>query len=166
MRRIDQQTIERLQWQAAGAPRRRCNLNLHSTLEDPVQRLYNAIEPGSYVRPHRHPGAGRWELFMALHGAAVILIFNAEGVVLQRLEICAGGPVFGAEIPPGDWHTVAALESGTVLFEFKPGPYEPVSDKDFATWAPTEVEASCRKWAEWFQNAKQGEQPPFASDDC
>jgi len=166
MKRIDRQTIQSLVKKAMASPRLRQNHNLHTGYDDPVQRLYNAIEPGSYVQPHRHTEAGRWELFMALHGAAVILIFNAEGVVLQRLEICADGPVFGVEIPPGDWHTVAALESGTVLFEFKPGPYLPISDKDFAAWAPAEVEASCRKWAEWFQNAKQGEQPPFASDDC
>ena len=30
------------------------------------------------------------------------------------------------------------LEPDTVVFEVKPGPYQPTSDKDFAPWAPAE----------------------------
>ena len=33
-------------------------------------------------------------------------------------------------IPMGQWHTVEVLESGTVIMEFKDGPYEPLQECD------------------------------------
>jgi len=166
MKRISRQDIESLVKKAKASPRLRQNHNLHPGLDDPVQRLYNAIEPGSYVRPHRHLDAGRWELFLVLSGAVAILTFDEQGAVTGRLDIQAGGPNFGAEIPSGTWHTVVSLKSGTVLFEFKPGPYVPVSDKDFASWAPEEGNPACCRWVSWFQRTRQGDQFPRAADDC
>ncbi len=147
---------QRLQEKAVNSPRRRTNLNLHQTLEDPVQRFLNAIEPGSYVRPHRHHSPLRWELFTALTGRAVVLLFDDDGTVLERTEIGAGGPVHAVEIPAGAWHTIAALEPGTVLFEFKQGPYAAVTDKDFASWAPAEGDADCTTLERWFREARIG----------
>jgi hypothetical protein len=43
-----------------------------------------------------------------------------------------------AEVPAGTWHALVALERGSVFFETKPGPYVPLTDKDFAPWAPEE----------------------------
>ncbi|HHS84277.1 MAG TPA: cupin fold metalloprotein, WbuC family, partial [Gammaproteobacteria bacterium] len=68
MKHIDEKVLQELQKRAADSARKRTNLNLHQTLEDPVQRFLNAIEPGSYVRPHRHNTPLRWELFVALSG--------------------------------------------------------------------------------------------------
>ena len=160
MFQIDDETLRKLREGAAASPRRRTHLNLHQTLEDPVQRFLNAIEPGSYVRPHRHHSPLRWELFTALSGRAAVLVFDEEGMVLERVEITAGGPVHAVEIPPGAWHTVAALESGTVLFEFKHGPYTPVTDKDFAPWAPAEGESGWQALERWFHTARIGDAPP------
>ena len=36
-------------------------------------------------------------------------------------------------IPAGQWHTVQALESGTVIMEVKDGAYEPLQDVDILT---------------------------------
>ena len=33
-------------------------------------------------------------------------------------------------IPAGQWHTLRALESGTVILEMKDGPYEPIGPED------------------------------------
>lgn len=33
-------------------------------------------------------------------------------------------------IPAGQWHTVRALESGTVILEMKNGAYEPIGPED------------------------------------
>jgi len=121
---------------AANAPRRRVNFNLHPHLEDPVQRLLNAIEPGSYVRPHRHATPPRWELFVILSGVLAVLIFDDAGVVIERIELDAGGTVRVIEVPAAAWHTVVALQPETVVIEFKQGPYAPLSDKDFVSWAP------------------------------
>lgn len=139
MKQVDAEMLAALSAVARSSVRRRANLNVHPTLDDPVQRFLNAVEPDSYVRPHRHTTLPpRWELFVLLAGAAVVLTFDDEGVVLERVQLSAEGPVRALEIPAGAWHVVAALVSGTVLFEFKPGPYTVAGDKDFAVWAPPE----------------------------
>lgn len=144
---------------AAGAsPRRRQNSNLHPTLADPVQRLLNAFEPGTYVRPHRHAEAGKWELFVWLAGRAVVLVFDERGTVQERIELGPEVPI--AEIPPGTWHTLAALESGTVLFEVKPGPYAPLAPEGFAAWAPADGSLAAGALERWFQAARVGECAP------
>lgn len=156
MRTIDNEDLRRLSAKAAALPRRRANWNLHPTLDDPVQRLCNAMEPGTYVRPHRHTELGRWECFLALVGAAAVVTFDANRVLRHRVVIAAAGPVRGVEIPDGTWHTVASLERGTALFEIKPGPYSVVSDKDFAPWAPPEGDPLCPVFERWFREGIPG----------
>ncbi len=156
MKLVTTTVMEALTRQAATAARGRANLNLHPQLDDPVQRFLNAIEPGSYVRPHRHSTPPRWEMFVVLSGAAVILLLDDAGIVIERVELDAAAPVRAVEIPAGAWHTVAARVSGTVLFEFKPGPYAAPADKDFAVWAPAEGDAACARWVERFLAAVPG----------
>ncbi len=43
---------------------------------------------------------------------------------------------YGLEIPSNTWHSIIALESGTVIFEIKKGPYQPLPSEDLASWAP------------------------------
>jgi hypothetical protein len=38
--------------------------------------------------------------------------------------------VVALNVPVGQWHTVRALESGSVILEMKDGAYEPISDED------------------------------------
>lgn len=154
---IDETLITRLSAQAAATPRKRLNHNLHPTLDDPIQRLCNAFEPGTYVRPHRHPQVGRWELFLALHGRAAVLLLDEGGTVLERVELDGAGPVRAIEVPPGAWHTVASLAGGTVLFEVKSGPYEALTDKDFAAWSPREGEAGAAALVRRFESVRPGE---------
>jgi cupin fold WbuC family metalloprotein len=153
--------LRALSTRAASSTRRRANENLHPSLEDPVQRFCNAVEPGSYVRPHRHPGTGRWELFLILAGRAAILVFDEVGTVHDRVELCAGeGGGVAVEVPPDTWHSLVALEPGTVLFELKPGPYRPIGDKDFAAWAPAEGEEGADSLAQWYREARPGDRAP------
>lgn len=155
MKYITPEDLDALSELARVAERRRKNLNLHPSLDDPVQRLLNALEPGTYVRPHRHADSGRWELFVRLRGRAVVLAFNGDGVVVERQELSSTAPVI--EIPAGTWHTVAALESGTVLLEVKQGPYMPGTPGDFAPWAPPEGSAEAGVLEQWFRYARTGE---------
>ena len=60
------------------------------------------------------------------------------------------------EVPAGTWHTVVVLEPGTVLFEFKQGPYAPLSDKDFARWAPAEGDPGAAAMLQRFEDAAPG----------
>src|SRR3989344_4324154 len=156
MKRLTADALVALRAEAAASPRRRKNLNLHASPDDPIQRLCNAFEPGTYVRPHRH-GAGVWELFLVLGGRAAVLIFDNEGCVTERTELQAGDGTQGAEIPPGVWHSLVALAPNTVLFEVKPGPYRPTGENDFAAWAPKEGDASAPAFVAWLTVAGVGD---------
>jgi cupin fold WbuC family metalloprotein len=145
--------------QATASLRQRANLNLHATLSDPIQRFFNALHEGAYVRPHRHE-SGRWETFVILSGRVVLLTFDAHGNVLQRAELSPAGPQVAVEVPGGEWHTLAAVGAGTVLFELKPGPYLSVSDKEFAAWAPKERDPMATLFELWFHTARPGDGPP------
>lgn len=152
MKTITTADLADLAAQAAAAPRRRKNLNLHDHLDDPIQRLLNALEPRTYIRPHRHPD-GVWELFTLLSGACSILVFDGQGVVTQRVDLTHDGTVV-AEIPAGAWHGVVARQPGTVVIEIKPGPYVPGS---FAAWAPEEGSGGTATCLDWLERAHVGD---------
>lgn len=132
---ITPELLEDLVQQASLVPRLRRNHNFHRD-EDVVQRMLNAIEPGSYVRPHRHFDPPKTETFLVLRGKLAVLIFDEQGKPLDILRL--DERVKGIDIKPGVWHSIVALEPGTVIFEVKTGPYIQATDKDFATWAPAE----------------------------
>lgn len=121
---------------ALASLRKRKNVNVHPQLDDTIQRFFNCLEPETYVRPHRH-APGKFELFVLLSGAAGVLLFDQQGGVTEK-HLLAPEAAVAVEIPGGALHTVVALAPHTVLFEVKPGPYEPLTDKDFAPWAPAE----------------------------
>jgi cupin fold WbuC family metalloprotein len=157
---IDNRLLEELTARAADSPRRRANHNFHLRLDDPVQRLLNAIEPGTYIRPQRHAEPETFEIIYVVRGTAALLLFNEQGVVTERFDLTAIGPVRGAEIPPGTWHTIASCESGTVFFEVKQGPYVPPHGTNVAAWAPPEHDADSAQFELWFRTARVGDMPP------
>ena len=159
MKRLTADILIALRAEAAASPRRRKNFNLHASPDDPIQRLCNAFEPGTYVRPHRH-GIDVWELFLVLGGRAAVLIFDNEGRVTERTELQANGEIQVAELPPGVWHSLVALAPNTVLFEVKPGPYRPTGENDFAAWAPPEGATASAAFVEWMARAAVGERAP------
>jgi len=83
------------------------------------------------------------EVFLILEGRALVLEFDDEGRIVDTIILDRSKCNFGAEIPAGKWHTVIALEKSTVIFECKDGPYDPATDKEFATWAPAERDENC-----------------------
>jgi cupin fold WbuC family metalloprotein len=140
LQRIDQALFDTVAAAAADSPRRRRNHNFHAPA-DRVQRFLNVLQPGTYVRPHRHrrerPGEG-FECFLVLQGEVGLLLLDGGGRVLGRERISAGGPLFGIELAEGVIHTLVALSADAVLMEIKQGPYEPSADKDFLAGFPLE----------------------------
>lgn len=161
LKTISDKQLLRLMGEAAASPRLRKNLNVHRDLEDPIQRLFNAMEPGTYVRPHRHARPDGWELMLAVRGAFSIITFDEKGTVLERIDLSAAGGDMAVEIPPYTWHAVVVLAPETVMFEVKPGPYRPVEDKDFAAWAPEEGDPDAERVVAWYEVAKPGERLGF-----
>ena len=132
MKQITPAMLADLGRQAQASPRRRANLNLHERLDDPIQRLAIAMEPDTYVRPHRHPHT--WELLYPLRGRFVVLHFDEAGTVVARATLGADSGV--VETPAGGWHAVLSLDPGAVIFEVKHGPYQPIDSAAYAPWSP------------------------------
>lgn len=156
LQRIDQTLFNALAAEADERPRQRCNHNFHQEAE-PVQRFLNVLQPGTYVRPHRHQrdreGAG-FECFLVLQGMIGLLIFSPEGEIVQTETLSASGPVRGVEVAEGQFHSLVALERDSVIFELKQGPYQPCQDKDFLQRFPQErtpaAEDQERSWRQRF----------------
>jgi len=146
MKIINQEVLNQLSLAAAESPRLRKNLNMHDDYADPCQRLFNALEPGTYIRPHRHVDPPKSECFMAVRGRMRLLVFDDHGDVVQSVFFGAGCDAVAIELPPGLWHTLIALDTGSIFFETKPGPYAPLADKDFASWAPAEDSPDAHKY--------------------
>jgi len=127
---------------ARDSVRRRRNFNLHRSVAEPCNRLFNAIEPGSYIRPHRHVDPAKDETFIVVQGRLGLVIFDADGAVAETHILAPRGTAIAANIAHGVYHTIISLEPGTVVFEAKGGPYAALSGEERAPWAPDEDDAA------------------------
>lgn len=128
MRIIDNELLDKLSEQAKSNERLRKNYNLHRSLNDNVQRLLNALEPGTELPIHRHLHTD--ETYMLFRGSLNVFLYNDKKVLIQKTLLDPKIGKHGMSIPAGQWHTVEVLESGTVIFEIKQGPYAPLEAKD------------------------------------
>ncbi len=135
---IGTELLERAVAMSHASPRRRVILPLHKGHDAPLHRMLNAMQPGSYVRPHRHCAPPKAESVLVLRGRLGVVVFDDLGAPTEFLIAAPHTLVFGVDFEPCIFHTFLALESDTVLFEVKPGPYTRNTDKDFAPWAPEE----------------------------
>ena len=145
--KIDNILLDKLIAQAKESPRLRMNLDLRNSAADTSQRMLNAIEPGSVVPIHRHRKTS--ETVVVLRGRVVEEYYDDAGVLTEsfvlgdchvadapRNDVNRDAPrndvpmVYALNIPAGQWHTLRALESGTVILEMKDGAYEPIGAAD------------------------------------
>jgi len=127
--KITQALLDNLTEQAKASPRLRMNYDLRDSAEDSSQRMLNAIEPGAPLPIHRHRKSS--ETVVCLRGRLIEEFYDdLERTCTERIELSPNGPVVALNIPAGQWHTVRALESGTVILEMKNGKYEPIQDCD------------------------------------
>ena len=126
--KITQQILDDLTAQAQASPRLRMNLDLRNSPEDGSQRMLNAIEPGSPLPIHRHMKSS--ETVVILRGHLREVFYNDAGEVTGVIDLIPGGNCVALNIPLGQWHTVEALESGTVILECKDGPWAPLGEED------------------------------------
>jgi cupin fold WbuC family metalloprotein len=138
LKRIDQEMFAALSAAAQTAVRLRKHHNFHTSYADPSQRMLVAIEPGSYVRPHRHLATPKPEAFLVLQGRLALTTFNDDGSVREAVVLGPGEATLGVDLPAGIWHTVVCLATGTIFYETKPGPFCPTPEQDLAPWAPAE----------------------------
>lgn len=136
MRAIKQVEIEDLIFQARRLPRKRTIFRLNEH-EETVQRLVNALIPGTYIPPHKHENPDKVELLSILKGKLACIQFNQIGEVEAVLELDEEGPIKIVDIAPRTYHTVIALEP-CALLEIIQGPYVEATHKNYASWAPRE----------------------------
>jgi cupin fold WbuC family metalloprotein len=138
MIRITDDLIEGISNQAKALERKRCNYNLHKSPDDTIQRFINALEPNTYIRPHKHEKPDKTEILVILKGRVVIVEFDDNGKVTDHFVLDFESGNKGAEIPPQVWHTFIALQDGSAVYEMKEGPFITGTNKIFAEWSPEE----------------------------
>jgi len=136
MKIITEKLLNATTIQAKQSPRLRMNHNFHEELNDPLNRLINALEPGTYLRPHRHLNPEKDEAYILLRGKVAVFIFDDEGTIIQKTILDPANGVYGGDIKAGVWHGLIVLESGSVIYEAKEGPYAPLTEENFAPWSP------------------------------
>lgn len=125
---IDNQLLDRVTEEAKASPRLRMNYNFHTSLDAKAQRLLNALEPGTVLPIHRHRHTG--ETYVLLRGKIRIQYYNDRKEPLDSFVLDSLVGNYGIHIEPGQWHTLEVLESGSVIFEVKDGPYQPITPED------------------------------------
>ena len=151
MQVITNDLLTRLSEEACTSPRLRKNFNLHSANESSCHRLLNAIDPASYIRPHRHLDPEKDEAFILMNGRLGIIEFSDEGEVVECVILSHDDGILAVDVPSGVFHTAVSLEPGTVFFEAKAGPYLPLSDAEIAAWAPPDGDDGVPRYLEYLK---------------
>ena len=150
-RYLDQALFAELAAQSAANPRQRQHHNFHA-MEEPCHRMAVGLQPDTYIPPHRHLSQDKAEALLVLKGCLGLLLFDEQGLVVQRRLLQAGGECVGVDLPPGEFHALVVLEPDSILFEAKAGPYRPVGDGELADWAPREGEPAVAAYLAWMRS--------------
>lgn len=125
---INEALLNEVADRSKASPRLRMNYNLHDSPEANAQRLLNALEPGTVLSIHRHQNTA--ETYIVLRGAIRVFFYNDQKELTNTFVLDPKKKTYGIHIPKGQWHTLEVLESSTVIFEVKDGPYVPLSEED------------------------------------
>ena len=143
MKKITVEEVKQLADEAASVPCLRKILNYHTDYSDTLQSMLNAMQPGSYVQPHRHKDPDKREAFVILSGKIAVLEFDDFGHIPDQVILQPQEREFGKEIAAGVWKKLVVIDPDSVIFEVKDVPYSPGDDKNFAPWAPPEGNEKC-----------------------
>ena len=138
MIKITDQLIGEISKNARKSARKRYNYNFHKNENDHIQRFLNALEPDTYLRPHKHESPDKVEIFLILKGRVLVIEFDNCGKIIDSIILDSDEGNNGVEIPPKAWHSLIALEEDSVVYEIKEGPFMKEADKTFADWSPEE----------------------------
>lgn len=146
MIKIDKSLLDSLSAKARQTKRKRLNQNFHPVPEATLQRMLNAMEPETYIQPHKHENPDKVEVFFCLRGRLLVVEYDEDGSIADHIVLDAATENYGCEIAARKWHSIICLEPGSVAYEVKDGPYDPSDDKHFASWAPAETNPDAWKF--------------------
>lgn len=151
MKIITSELLSQISKEALASPRLRQNHNLHCSNSSRCHRLLNAVEPASYIRPHRHLDPEKDEGFVLMRGRLGIITFADDGSIAETLLLSQETGKLAADILHGVYHTAVSLETGTVFYEAKAGPYLPLAEDEKAAWAPEDSGSLAKNYLEHLQ---------------
>ena len=126
---ITQAILDDLTRRAQNSPRLRMNFDLRNSEEDGSQRMLNAIEPGSPECIHRHRHTS--ETVVCIRGRVMEKFYDElKHICTDVIELSPCGPNVAVNIPAGQWHSIHAVESGSVVLAVKNGRWESLSKED------------------------------------
>lgn len=134
MKKLDYKLFDEILPLAKSSPRHRMHYDLRTSVEeegwkDMSQRMLNVLMADTVIPIHRHAETN--EIVIVLRGSGCEVVYDDQGNELERIEISAGSDCPGVVVPKGAWHTFVAHEDGTVIFEAKDRPYDPILTEDF-----------------------------------
>ena len=62
---------------------------------------------------------------MLLRGKVRVTTYNDDGTIKESVVLFPEAGRYGVDIPKNVWHNVESLESGSIFFECKEGPFVP-----------------------------------------
>ena len=78
---LKEEILDQVTQGAKESPRRRMNYNLHESFEDSVQRMFNALEPGTEVPIARHQTCN--ETLILMRGKLRVNIYNDQKEIVE-----------------------------------------------------------------------------------
>jgi cupin fold WbuC family metalloprotein len=130
--------VGRLLAQSRQSPRKRLLQKLHKSLDAGAHRMFSAMQPGTYIMPHRHLDPAKDETILVMAGSMLFIRFTDDGEIADQVLLQPGTETFGMDIAPHVYHTYVPLKPDTLVFECKTGPYSEAADKEVPAWAPRE----------------------------
>ena len=125
---INKKILDELTAKAKENPRLRQSLDLRNSPDDQSRRMLNALEPGTVMPIHRHHASS--ETVVILRGKIRWIFYDEDGQETERVALDANGEPRMLNVEKDRWHSLECLESGSVLYESKDGPYHPLEEDE------------------------------------
>lgn len=131
--------LDTLKAAVKASPKRRARINAHPDGEDALHEMIIAIDPTSYIRPHKHPGKS--EAFHIIEGDVDIVVFDDEGEIDRVVALGApgSGRSFYYRMSKPFFHTLIIRSDMLIVHEITNGPFRPQGTV-FADFAPEDTE--------------------------
>lgn len=125
---IKKEILSNLTEDAKTNRRLRTNYCIHTSMNDKVHRMLNAMEPGTEVPIHMHSYTE--ETLLLLRGALILKLYDADGGLRDTVLLSEGSGNLGINIKKCEWHSIEVCQTGTVIFEIKEGPFRPLAEDE------------------------------------
>lgn len=103
-------------------------MDLRNGPEDLSQRMLNALEPGTVMPIHRYHDSS--ETVVIVRGKIQWVFYDENGNETEQVVLDADCDPRMLNVEKDRWHSLVCLESGSVLYESKDGPYHPLGEDE------------------------------------